>query len=65
MKLDNIHLNATVARRLTGIAGWHNTTPDMMAKLILEEATREIWAHQGHAIEEMQRGLDYFNKHCR
>ncbi len=62
MKLSTIHLNDTAARRLAGIAAWHQTTPDMMAKLILEEGTREIWTHHGQDIEDMQRGLEYFRQ---
>lgn len=34
----NIVLNQHMAERLTGLSQWNNTSPEIMAKLILEEA---------------------------
>ena len=62
MILPNIVLNRLNADRLDGLAKWHGTSPDIMAKQIIEEALREIWKTQGRDIEEMQRGLEYFAK---
>ena len=56
-------MNAQMQRRLDGLAQWHNTSSGQMAKYILEEALNELWKTYVSDIEEMERGLEYFNTH--
>lgn len=62
MKLLEVKIIDSAASQLEAIAKWQGMTPEAAAKHILEEACTEIWKIRGSDIDEMMRGLEYFNK---
>ena len=50
---------------LKSIALFENKTFEHFAKEILILAEREVWKTHGRKTEELLKGLDYFNQHCR
>ena len=50
---------------LKSIALFDEKSVQTFAKEILILAERELWKTHGQQTEELLKGLDYFNKHCR
>ena len=50
---------------LKSIALFDEKSVQTFAKEILILAERELWKTHGRQTEELLKGLDYFNKHCR
>ncbi len=65
MKTLNVPLSDALHSRVVSIAKWQGTSPDVVARELLRAASAEIWKYQGSEIEEMMKGLEYFNTYIK
>lgn len=65
MKTITLEIPDQTYERLYGVARYQDITLKRLGKDILITAEKEIWKSYGRHTEEMLKGLDYFNAHCR
>ena len=65
MKSITLELPDKTYDHLKAIALFEEKPVQAFAKEILILAERELWKTHGRQTEELLKGLDYFNKHCR
>ena len=65
MQTITLEIPTKTYEHLRSVALFEDKSFEHSAKEVLILAEREIWKTHGRRTEEMLRGLDYFNKHCR